>query len=284
MHDVVHHMRATMERRGFRPNTVVTYLQVVRKFLGWLDKPVAQVTRSDVERYLLKLAREKRSPRTRNVALTALRQLFTDVLQAPDVTTGIRRARVAPTVPTILSGSEVQAVLDHLASPTHRALIATLYGCGLRVSEVCSLRIDHVDTKRMRLRICDAKNGDRYARLTPAVLEALRAHYRARHPPGPWLFPGRPSTRPLNRVSVSKVLCRAATELGLNKRVYPHALRHSFAVHLLDLGADLRVVQVLLGHRRVTSTTQYLYLSQERLARAPSPLDALGTAQATRLG
>jgi site-specific recombinase XerD len=152
------------------------------------------------------------------------------------------------------------------------------------VTELCTLRIHDVDSKRMRLRITDAKTGDRYARLSPAVLEALRAHYRARRPPGPWLFPGRPSTKPLTRAAVARVLSRAATELGLNKHVHPHALRHSFAVHLLDLGADLRTVQVLLGHRRVTSTTQYLYLSQERLGRAPSPLDVLGTDQAARLG
>ena len=125
------------------------------------------------------------------------------------MTAGIRHARVLPTVPTSLSGSEVQALLDHIASPTHRALIATLYGAGLRVTELCTLRIHDVDSKRMRLRITDAKTGDRYARLSPAVLEALRAHYRARRPPGPWLFPGRPITKPLTRAAVARVVTAA---------------------------------------------------------------------------
>lgn len=284
MHDVLEDMRATLERRGFRPNTIATYLGGTRKFLKWFNKPASTTTRQDVERYLLGQARRGVAPRTRNVTLATLRLLFVEVLERPDVTAGIRRARVLPTVPTILSGSEVQAVLAHLQSPTHRAIVATLYGAGLRVTELCTLRIDDVDSKQMRLRIRDAKTGDRYVRLTPAVLEALRAHYRARRPQGPWLFPGRPSTKPLTRAAVAKMLGRAARALNLNKHVYPHALRHSFAVHLLDLGADLRTVQILLGHRQVSSTTQYLYLSQERLARAPSPLDALGTDQATRLG
>jgi integrase/recombinase XerD len=222
MHDVLNDMRCTLERRGFRPNTIATYLCQTRKFLEWLNKPARATTRRDVERYLLALARQGTAPRTRNVTLAVLRLLFVEVLERPDVTAGIRRARVLPTVPTILSGSEVQALLGHLESPTHRALIATLYGCGLRVTELCTLRIDDVDSKRMRLRIADAKNGDRDARLTPAVLEALRAHYRARRPSGPWLFPGRPSTRPLNRASVSRVLRQAATELGLTKRVHAH--------------------------------------------------------------
>jgi site-specific recombinase XerD len=283
MYDVLNDMREQLEVRGFRPNTISIYLRYAGKFLSSLDKPLSEVTRGDVQDFLLTRARQGTAARTRNVLRAALTFLFARVLERPEVTQGIPHARVSATVPTILSGSEMHALLTHIDSPTHHALVATLYGSGLRVSELCNLRISDVDSKRMRLRIADAKNGDRYARLTPAVLDALRAHYKARRPPGPLLFPGRPSTKPLSRTAVAKALRRAACELGITKRVHPHGLRHSFAVHLLDLGADLRTVQVLLGHRRVTSTTQYLYLSQERLARAPSPLDALGTEQASRL-
>jgi site-specific recombinase XerD len=284
MHDVLDDMRVALELRGFSRSTIETYTRYARKFLNRLDMPLDDVDRGRVERYLLELARKGIAAQTRNVHLASLRFLFAKSLGRPELTAGIPNARVRTPLPTVLSGSEVEQVLGHLRSATHRAMVAALYGAGLRVSEMCRLRIADVDSKRMLLRVVDGKNGDRYVRLSPAVLKALRVHYHARRPAGPYLFPGRPAHKPVTRAAIAKVLGKVGRELGFRKRVHPHALRHSYAVHLLDLGADLRTVQVLLGHRRVTSTTQYLHLSHDRLARAPSPLDALGTDQARKLG
>ena len=116
--------------------------------------------------------------------------------------------------------------------------------------------------------------------LTPAVLRELRAYYRARRPRGPYLFPGRGTGRPITRVAVAKALAVVSAELGLRKRVHPHLLRHAFAVHLLELGTDLRTVQMLLGHRCLSSTARYLYLRRAQLARAPSPIDLIGSPRA----
>jgi len=284
MHDVLEDMRIDLELRGLLDNTVKTYLRYAGKFVDEIGIPLDQVTRDDVRHYLHRLRRRGVSPQTRNMYLTATRFLFTSTLQRPDVTVGIRRARVKTKVPLVLSGSEVERILKGIRSVTHRAMVAILYGSGLRVSEMCRLRIGDIDSKRMRLLIAQGKTGQRYARLTPAGLKALREHYRSRRPQGPYVFPGRAASKPITRVAVAKALSKVGQELGLRKRVYPHALRHSLAVHLLDLGADLRTVQVLLGHRRITSTTAYLHLSQAQLSRAPSPLDALGTPRARRLG
>lgn len=224
-------------------------------------------------------AQGKRAP-TRNIALAAVRFLFSATLRRPEVVAGIRRARTQPTVPTILSGSEMAQLLASLRSVTYRAMVATLYGTGLRVSEMCALRIEDIDSRRMQLRIPDAKTGDRYARLTPAVLKELRAYYRQHRPKGPYLFPGRGTGRPITRVAVAKALATVSQELGLRKRIHPHLLRHAFAVHLLELGTDLRTVQLLLGHRCLRSTTRYLQLSRAQLARAPSPIDLIGSPNA----
>lgn len=284
MHDVLEDMRIDLELRGLRDNTVQTYLRYAGKFIDGVGKPLEEVNRDDVRQYLLGLKDAGVRPPTRNMHLTAIQTLFSSTLQRPEVTAGIRRARVQHKVPVVLSGSEVDQLLKGIRSVTHRAMVATLYGAGLRVSEMCRLRIADVDSKRMRLRIVEGKSHQRYARLTPRTLQALRRYFRIRHPRGPYLFPGRSGNQPITRVSVAKALAKVARELGLRKRVYPHALRHSFAVHLLDLGADLRTVQLLLGHHRITSTAHYLHLSQAQLRRAPSPLDTLGTSRARPLG
>jgi integrase/recombinase XerD len=273
MHDVLEDMRIDLEMRGLRESTVITYLRYARQFVNEVGKPLEEVQRDDVRRYLLTLRR----PPTRNVALCALRFLFCATLDRPELVRGIRRARTQPTVPVILSGSEMAELLASLRSVTYRAMVATLYGTGLRVSEMCALRIEDIDSRRMQLRIPDAKTGQRYARLTPAVLKELRAYYRQRRPKGPYLFPGRGTGRPITRVAVAKALATVSEELGLRKRVHPHLLRHAFAVHLLELGADLRRVQLLLGHRCIHSTVRYLHLSRAQLARAPSPIDLIGS-------
>jgi site-specific recombinase XerD len=284
MHDVLKNMRTDLELRGLRENTVVTYLRCAADFLRHVAKPPDELTRDDVRDYLLGLKRRGIAPPSRNLCLTAIRFLALTTLQRPELTVGLRRAKVRCKVPSVFSGGEVKELLGTIRSPKHRAMVATLYGAGLRVSEMCGLRIQDIDSQRMRLRITDGKTGERYARLTPALLETLRAYYREHRPHGPYLFPGRSPERPVTRVSVAMTLAKVGREIGLKKRVYPHALRHTFAVHLLDLGADLRTVQLLLGHRRITSTTHYLQLSETHLGRAPSPLDALGTEQANRLG
>lgn len=275
MHDVLKSMRLDLETRGLTQNSIATYMRCAQRFVSEVGIPVRRVKRDDVRQYLATLRRRGVGSATRNVHLQAIRFLFSTTLRRPRVIAGIRRARTVPKVPIILSRGDVARLLASIRSISYRAMVALLYGCGLRVSEMCALRIEDIDSDRMQIRIPQGKTGQRYARLTPAVLKALRAHYRLRRPKGPYLFPGRGTGRPMTRVAVAKALAIVSEELGFSKRIHPHALRHAFAVHLIELGTDLRTVQLLLGHRAISSTVRYLHLTRAHLARAPSPIDSL---------
>ena len=154
------------------------------------------------------------------------------------------------------------------------------YGAGLRVSEITSLQTTDIDSHRMLIHVREGKTGPRYVMLSRLVLTALRTYWKTCRPAGPSVFPGRRSRGPearLNRKSINVVLLKAAREAGIDKRVHPHKLRHCFATHMLESGADVRTVQVLLGHARLESTAQYLHLTTSRLRQIPSPLDLIGT-------
>ena len=237
-----------------------------------------------MRQFLVTLLEKKATPSTRNVYLGALRFLFEVTLGRPEVCAGIPRAKMRRTVPTVLSGAEVEKLFEAIESPKYRAILMTAYGAGLRIGEVCALHVDDIDNQRMLLRVRGGKTGDRYVMLSPKVLESLRDYWRQVRPPGPELFPGKKPGTVLCRNAVRKVLCQVLERAALGKHVTPHTLRHSFATHLLDLGADIRTVQLLLGHAAIESTSRYLHLSTARLCATPSPLEAIGTPRGAALG
>jgi site-specific recombinase XerD len=176
-------------------------------------------------------------------------------------------------------------LLAALPGKKHRAIVMLAYGAGLRVSEVLKLRVEDIDAKRMVLHIHEAKGGrERAVMLSPVLLRALRDYWKAARPSGPTMFPGHAGRRTLTRAAVHHVGVKAARKAGIDKRISPHTLRHSFATHLLEAGTDLRTVQVLLGHASLRSTMTYLHLTTARLATLKSPLDELGTPQGRRHG
>jgi integrase/recombinase XerD len=186
-----------------------------------------------------------------------------------------------------LSGSEVSRLLDATTSLKYRAIFMLAYGAGLRISELVSLETTDIDSERMLLHVRESKTGPRYVMMSPRVLEALRAYWRAFRPREPRLFPGRKkgATDPhLSREAVHGVLAKAALAAGITKTVSPHTVRHSFATHLLETGADVRAVQLLLGHACLESTASYLHLTTSRLRQVPSPLDLIGTERGRMLG
>jgi site-specific recombinase XerD len=188
-------------------------------------------------------------------------------------------------LPAILSGSEMDRLLDAIDSITYRAIVMTAYGSGLRISEVCTLHVSDIESRRMLIHVRNAKGGrDRYVTLPERVLLVLRRYWKVQRPQGPELFPGQ---RGATCISASAVRCNlhaAARTANLGKRVTPHCLRHSFATHLLELGTDLRVIQMLLGHRSIRTTVRYTRVTDKHLGRITSPVDVLGTAKATPLG
>lgn len=279
-------MKDLMELRALRPNTVQTYLGCTERFLEHVGKPAEAVTEGDIEEFLLDLGRQGRSARTRNVHLAAIRFLMRAAGRR-EIGRDIPHAKFGRRVPDILSGTEVARLLAATTSLKYRAIFMLAYGAGLRVGEIAALEVTDIDSDRMMIHVREGKTGDRYVMMSARILEELRAYWREERPTGPELFPGfrngRRGTR-LSRAAIGKVLRQVLVKAGITKRVPPHGLRHCFATHMLDLGADLSEVQVLLGHAYVQTTTGYLQLSQARLSKMKSPLDSIGTPEGKTLG
>ncbi len=181
-------------------------------------------------------------------------------------------------LPQILSQQEVARLIDATETPFQRMLVMTLYATGARRAEVAQLKVSDIDSERMVVHIRGGKGRkDRDVMLSPALLEELRTYWRGlRRKPTLWLFPGNSSNHPVTTKVLWTACQQAALRAGLeHKHIHPHTLRHCFATHLLEAGADLRTIQILLGHRDLEETTIYLHLSQKHLSATASPLDML---------
>lgn len=219
----------------------------------------------------------KVAPSSFNVYAGALKFLYSVTLERPEVIARMPRMRVPMPLPVVLTAVEVSQLLAALTTDKHHAMVMLAYGAGLRVSEVCKLRIDDIDPKRMLLHVRHAKRGrERYVMLSPKLLATLRAYWKASRPAGPYLFPGRDPKKLFTRNAIHRAMVKAAWRAGITKSLSPHTLRHSFATHLLDSGTDLRTLQVLLGHASLKSTMAYLHVSPARVQSIQSPLDTLG--------
>jgi len=283
---VLQRMRVWMELRALAPITVSVYLRCARRFIEHIDRPLGTVKAKELEQYLLERARKGRSPSTRNVNLGAIRCALRSIGRR-DPSVGVPSAKVSRRSPEIFSGSEVARLLAATTSLKYRAVFMLAYGAGLRVGELVILQTGDIDSERMLIHVRAGKTRPRYVMMSPRVLEALRAYWRAFRPSGPELFPGHRGKRPgshLSRKGIHRILAKVARQAGITKTVSPHTLRHSFATRLLESGADVRTVQVLLGHARLESTAGYLHLTTARLRQVPSPLDVIGTDQGRLLG
>jgi len=280
-------MSKDLELRGLQPSTQERYLGCARQFAKHFMKSPAEMGRDEVRVFFEDLIHnKKRSKSTHNVMWNALNFLYAYTLERPTVMEGVIKPRTKKkSPPSVLSGTEVMEVLNSLPRVKHRTIATLCYAAGLRVSEACKLEIAGVDSRRNVLRIKDGKGGcDRYALLGASLLSQLRGYYRIVRPPGPYLFPGQRPDRPLSKSAFGDYFRNVVTNSGYRKRVTPHTLRHSFATHLLELGVNLRTIQVLLGHASIRSTTIYTKVALKTVGRTQSPLDILGTDSAKILG
>jgi site-specific recombinase XerD len=183
--------------------------------------------------------------------------------------------RAGKRLPVVLSRFEVRCLLDQVIHLKYRAILTVGYATGLRISEVLHLHVSDIDSQRMTVRVEQGKRRkDRYVMLSPKLLELLQ-EYTAQYRPDSWLFPGGRPGQPLTRESVGKVFRRALRGAGLSKPASFHSLRHAFATHLLESGSNIRTVQILLGHRSLTSTQIYTHVSPHYLTQTTSPFDLL---------
>lgn len=270
-------MDGDLRLRGYAEVTRSEYLRSVYQFVAHYRRSPAELGAEDIRAYLLHLTENLHfSPANLKMRVAALKFLYIVTLDRPEVVERIAYPKVPRTLLDIPSPGEVAKVLGALASPKHRIALFCAYGAGLRVSEACGLCVGDIDSQRMVIHVRAGKGGrDRYAMLSPVLLDALRQYYRAERPPKPYLFPSTVPGKPLPVQGVQTALRIALTHSGVSKRITPHTLRHAFATHSLEAGTDLRVIQVLLGHANIRTTTRYVHVSTRLIASTRSPLDAI---------
>jgi len=262
-----------MQVRNLAPSTQRSYIHYAAQFAQYFHRSPADLTLEHVQLYQLHLLNDRKlSPQTVNQFVSATRFLYLTTLAKPWGTEHFPHVATPQTLPVVLSQKEVLHFFKHVPSMKYRAALMTCYAAGLRVSEAVRLQIPDIDSQRMVIRVQQGKGSkDRYVMLSQRLLEVLRAWWRAARPPL-WLFPG--SNKGHMSAGSLQLACRDARRLsGIGKRITAHTLRHSFATHLLESGTDLRVIQVLLGHSRITSTAHYTRVSNSLLVNTVSPLD-----------
>jgi integrase/recombinase XerD len=281
-------MRTDLELRARSPRTIDTYLSCCRRFAAHFRQSPATLGIEHIREYLTH-ARDARGcgPNTLRLFAGALAFLYRVTLGRPEVAALIPRPRVARSAPVVLSVGEITRVFQAILSPKHRLVAMVAYGTGLRLQEALHLRPEDIDSERMVLCVRHGKGGaDRQVLLPPRLLAELRRYWKEHRPAAPYLFPGKPPTRPLHPTAIQRALKTAATRARIDKCVNPHVLRHTFATHLLEAGTDLRTVQVLLGHASIRTTTRYLHVSTEHLRKVQSPIegvfDILAAAESSR--
>ena len=274
-------MLEELERRNYSQSTTRTYIRTVEDFARYFHCRPDQLGPEHIREYQAHLfSRRKLAPNTVTQRLAALRFFFIKTLRRPWSVTETPYPKKVVRLPAILSQDSVARLIDSALTPFHRVVLMTLYATGVRRAELAHLKVSDVDSERMVIHVQGGKGRkDRDVMLSPKLLEALREHWRGlKRKPTVWLFPGNrwhTGNQPIDTKAVWNVCKEAAKRAGIQKEVHPHTLRHCFATHLLEAGADLRTIQVLLGHRDLEETTIYLHLSSRHLSATPSPLDAL---------
>ena len=273
-----------MRMRKFGDKTQSDYQRAVRNFAKYLGRSPDSATVEDLRRYQLHLVDHGISPASLNAAISGLKFFFDVTLDRGEVMAKMQPVHLPRKLPVILSREEVGRLIAAAGNLKHQTALALAYGTGLRVNEVVSLKVGDIDSQRMTLRVERGKGQkDRYAMLSPILLERLRVWWRVARAQGKmldggWLFPGLNPVEPLSARQMNRAIHAAAEQAGIEKRVSMHSLRHAFATHLLEQKVDIRLIQVLLGHKKLETTALYAQVATDILREVVSPLETLNTA------
>jgi site-specific recombinase XerD len=279
-------MTEDMTIRGFTVGTQRGYLVAVENFTSFLGRAPDGATAEDLRRYQLRMRSNGASATAMNAAVSALRFFFGVTLGRGDAQVGMTTVREPHRLPVVLSPEEVARLLDAAPGLKYRAALSVAYGAGLRASEVVSLKLTDIDSERMVIRVEQGKGRkDRYAMLSEPLLHLLRAWWLAGRGRGVmlahgsggggWLFPGQNPVNPLTTRQLRRAFDGAKVAAGIDKPVSLHTLRHCFATHLLEQKVDIRVIQVLLGHKKLDTTARYSQVASTTLRAVKSPLERL---------
>lgn len=275
MASVLDRMRDDLILKNLAKGTIQQYLRCAKAFVQHSKKAPSKLREQDIRKYVLGLAQE-RAPSTVKMHVAAIRFLYEKTLRRPNLVRDLHFPKVPQKLPDILSRQEVCSLIEAVHSPMHRTVLMTAYGAGMRIAEACSLLVTDIDSQRGVIHIRNGKRArDRYVMLSPTLLTALREYWKLYRPAKPLLFPGDKPGSFVSHNAVRNSLGQACKKLGMTKRVTPHSLRHAFATHLLEDGADIRTIQVLLGHGSIRSTARYTQVSVAHISKTNSPLDRL---------
>lgn len=269
-------MERDLTLRGVSPSTRRTYLYHARNFAAHYMRSPELLGATEIKDYLMYLMQvEQVCHGTFRQHLAALKFLYKVTLGRPWEVGQIPYPKHHKKLPVVLSLEEVTAILAALHHPKQRAVLMTAYAAGLRISEVCRLKVSDIDSRRMVIRVCDGKGSkDRDTLLSPRLLKILREYWKLERPTD-WLFLNHYGKGPIPKENVRNAFKDACRKAGITKRATPHTLRHSFATHLLDAGTELVVIQALLGHASYKTTLRYIHLSTRHLETTQSPLEHL---------
>jgi integrase/recombinase XerD len=274
-------MLEELQRRNFSQHTIRYYIHTVEDFARHFNRAPDRLGLGHIREYQAQLFQKRKlSPGTVANRLAALRFFYIKTLKKAWSVAETPYPKKSHRLPAILSQEEVARLIDAAGTPFHRTVLITLYATGLRCAELTQLKASDIDSKRMVIHVQGGKGRkDRDVMLSPKLLHELRKHWRRlRRKTSDWLFPGNrwhTADRPIDAKTLRNACREAAKRAGLHHAIHPHTLRHCFATHLLEAGADLRTIQILLGHQSLKETTVYLHLSKRHLNATPSPLDSL---------
>ena len=273
-----------MNARKLCAGTQRGHIHSCKRFSAFLKRSPDTATAEDIRRFQLHLSETGASICNRNRIMTGLRFLFRVTLRRLDLAAEIYHIREPQKIPQVMSPDETRRVLAVATSLKARVALSLCYGCGLRAGEVVRLKVKHIDRAQNVIRIEQSKGRkDRNVMLSPEMIDLLRQWWRARRGfdahttplQERWLFPGRKPGRPMTTRQLNRLFHEAADGAGIRKGVSLHTLRHSFATHLLERGADIRIIQALLGHDKLDTTARYTRVATGMIASIKSPLDLL---------
>jgi len=275
MANVLDRMRDDLALKNLADGTIEHYLRYARAFLEHHKQSPLKLKEEDIRKYVLNLS-EHHTPSTVKMHVAAIHFLYKKTLRRPNLVRSLFFPKVPRRLPDILGREEVHKLLEAVDSTMHRAVLKTAYGAGLRIAEACSLLVTDIDSERGVIHVRNGKRArDRYVMLSPTLLTTLRECWKLYRPALPLLFPGEKPGTFVSQEAVRKSLRAASRKIGITKRVTPHSLRHAFATHLLEDGADIRTIQLLLGHSSIRTTARYIQVSLAHIQKTPSPLDGL---------
>ena len=267
-------LETELKLRGYTQATLKAYLSHNRRFLEFIKKPANKIQEQDIKLYLSHLITEKNcKPASVNLTLSSLRFFYENILKKK-IFTDIKPPKLEKKLPTVLTKDEMKRMLESCKNKKHKLLIEFLYAAGLRVSECVKLKVNDLDLKEKMGKVISGKGKkDRNIILSEKLIKNLEEYLETRKKDSEYIFTGTNSH--LSIRMAQRIVSNTAKKAGINKKVFAHALRSSFATHLLEAGTDIRMIQILLGHTSISTTERYTRVSTEQLKKVRSPLDTI---------